>query len=62
MLVQVRAPHFVAGLVMENDKCTVAAPIMKRWALGRPAQQVRDHVKKQGWTAVIVKPYQPAKA
>ena len=33
-LVRVTAPHFVAGPVVENNICILAAPIL-RWALAR---------------------------
>jgi len=40
VLVRVVAPHFVAGLVMVDDKCTKAAPILSR-SVGKTADQLR---------------------
>lgn len=53
MLVQVRAPHFVAGLIMEGDLCREAAPILK-WAVGKDRAFLSDYFKGKGWKAVIV--------
>jgi hypothetical protein len=30
MLIQVHAPHFVAGLVLEGGRCIKAAPILRQ--------------------------------
>lgn len=54
MLVQVTAPHFCAGLVIENGVCTVAAPILKR-SIGRTAGELRAYFQRKGWKAIIVK-------
>lgn len=54
-LVRVVAPHFVAGLVVVADRCTVAAPILRKWALGRSSDQLRATIKQRNWTATIVR-------
>lgn len=57
MLVQVTAPHFCAGLVIENGVCTVAAPILKR-SIGRSADELRAYFKWKGWKAIQVKEHE----
>lgn len=53
MLVQVTAPHFCAGLVLVDDRCIEAAPILK-WAIGKRADELRRYFAKKGWRAVRV--------
>jgi len=53
MLVRVVSPRFVAGLVIENDRCTEAAPIL-RWAIGKYAHELRAYFRARGWRATIV--------
>lgn len=53
-LVQVRAPHFCAGIVLVDDRCTEAAPIL-RWAIGSSAATLRAAFARKGWQAVIVR-------
>ncbi len=55
MLVQVRAPHFCAALVIEAGRCIVAAPILRRTCLGRTEAYLRHLFKQRGWRAVVVK-------
>jgi len=57
MLVQVTAPHFVAGLVMENDIVIEAAPIL-RWAIGKKRDWLRSYFERKDWTVKVV-PSQP---
>lgn len=57
MLVQIRADGprpFTAGLVFTGDRCTLAAPILRKWCLGRGKDEVRALVARRGWTAVVV--------
>jgi hypothetical protein len=54
MLVRVVAPHFVAGFEIESDRCYRAAPIL-RWFVGLTSDQIRQHCKKRGWKALIVR-------
>lgn len=55
MLAQVTAPHFCAGIVMENDVCTDAAPIL-RWAVGKRHAELRQYFARKGWRVSIVTP------
>ena len=50
MLVQIDAPHFCAGLVVENGVVVDAAPILF-WAVGKQEDVVRKYVYKKGWKA-----------
>ena len=47
-LLQITAPHFCAGLVVEADRVVQAAPIL-RWMLGKPEDLVRWHCQRKGW-------------
>jgi hypothetical protein len=53
LLVRVVAPHFVAGLVMQGDRCTHAAPILA-WAVGRSRKALQAAFARQGWTASVI--------
>jgi hypothetical protein len=53
-LVQVRAPHFCAGLVVVGNRCTEAAPILRKACLGKSRQQLQNYFIRRGWKAVIV--------
>ena len=59
-LVQVRAPHFVAGLVVTDGRCTDAAPILRKACIGKSSQQLRNYFIRRGWRAVIVPSPRPA--
>jgi hypothetical protein len=52
-LVRVVAPHFVAGLIVEGDRCVRAAPIL-RWAVGKRAAELRAAFARKGWRASVV--------
>ena len=52
MLAQVKAPHFVAGIVLENDIVTEAAPIVK-YMHGWSRDKVRDYCKQKGWQIAV---------
>ncbi len=54
-LVRVVAPHFVAGFVMQGDICTEAAPILRRWVLGRNREAIRRTMQAKGWQASILR-------
>ena len=58
-LVQVDAPHFCAGIVLVDDVCTEAAPILK-WAVGKHRDWLRDYFKAKGWKATVCKPWTPS--
>lgn len=49
-LVRVVAPHFVAGLVVDDDHVILAAPIL-RYMVGWPADKVRAKLAEMGWQA-----------
>lgn len=55
-LVRVVAPHFVAGFVMVDGRCTEAAPILRKACIGKPAQPLRNYFIRRGWKATIVRP------
>jgi len=55
MLVRVVAPHFVAGLEITDNRCVMAAPIL-RWALGMQADEIRHVIRTRRWRATIVWP------
>lgn len=55
MLVRVVAPHFVAGFVVEEGRCTEGAPILRRALLGRTPEQIREICAARGWRASIIK-------
>jgi hypothetical protein len=54
VLVSVDAPHFNAGLILEDGVCVQAAPILK-WAIGKTRAQLRAYFKQKGWKAMVVK-------
>lgn len=59
ILVQVRADgrgSFTAGMVVVEGVVIQAAPILRRWCLGKTASQARAIIASKGWKAVIVQP------
>lgn len=52
-LVQVKAPHFTAGLILRGGRVYAAAPIL-RWAKGKTRDELRAYFKGKGWTASVV--------
>lgn len=54
-LVRVVAPHFTAGCVFVDGKCVEAAPILRRWFLGKPEDWCRNWVALKGWKATVVR-------
>lgn len=55
MLVQVRAPTFVAGFVFQDGKVVKCAPILRKTVIGKTPEQIREAIKRKGWKAVIVR-------
>lgn len=53
-LARVEAPHFVAGLILRDGRCSRAAPILK-WAIGKTQDELRTYFAQKGWKATIVK-------
>lgn len=57
VMVQVRADGakpFTAGMIVIDGTVTKTAPILRRWFLGKTADQARAIIKARGWKAVIV--------
>lgn len=59
ILVQITAPHFCAGLEIENGTCTRAAPILK-WTIGKDRNYLRAYFKGKKWKAIIVPNNRPS--
>lgn len=55
MLVRVLSDSFCAGFVIEDDRCVLAAPILRRWLMGKTADECRKVIRDKGWLAHIVK-------
>jgi hypothetical protein len=53
MLVRIVGPDFVAGLIIKDDKCVRAAPVLRRF-IGKSADDVRAHCRQRGWHASVV--------
>ena len=53
-LIQVRAPHFCAGMIVVDGIVISAAPILRRWFLGKTEDQARAIIAARKWKAVIV--------
>jgi hypothetical protein len=54
-IVQVTAPHFVAGAVFDTyGDCIQAAPIIK-WMVGKHFNEINSYVKPKGWTVRWIK-------
>lgn len=53
LLVRVVAPHFVAGLIVDNGVCVEAAPIL-RWAVGKRSDWLRGYFVRKRWQARIL--------
>jgi hypothetical protein len=58
LLAQITAPHFTAGIVLENDRVVTVPPILK-YMWGWHRNYVRDYCKRKGWTITVVKPTDP---
>lgn len=53
VLAAIDAPHFFAGIILQDDKVVEAADIvkyMRRWSRDR----VRDYCKSKGWKITVV--------
>lgn len=55
ILVRVVASNFVAGLVVTNDRCSDAAPILRKQCRGKSSDELRAYFALRGWKASIVK-------
>lgn len=54
MLIAVDAPHFYAGIVLQDDIVIEAAPILK-WTIGKRRDYLRNYFMRKGWKAFVVK-------
>lgn len=57
-LVQVRADGrkpFTAGLIFTGERCTVSAPILRKFCLGKSRDACRALFRTMGWKAVVVR-------
>lgn len=55
ILAVIDAPHFHAGLVLWDDVCVEAAPIIGYMKKGKwTRQRIRSFVGKKGWTISVV--------
>lgn len=61
VLVQVRAAHFVAGIVFVDGVARRAAPIL-RWAVGMTEADARHAFRTRGYKAFVVQPGAPCSA
>lgn len=48
MLIRVDAPHFVAGLVLDDGLCVQAAPILN-WTVGKRWAELRVYFDRKRW-------------
>lgn len=53
MLIAVDAPHFYAGIIIENDYCIKAAPILK-WCVGKHKDYLYNYFCKKGWKSSAI--------
>lgn len=53
LLAQITAPHFVAGLLLSENRVQEAAPII-RYMIGWPRARVREYCHRKGWQVRIV--------
>ena len=51
--VQITAPHFCAGIVLNADKCINAAPIPK-WRVGKSRSELRAYFATKGWSTKVI--------
>lgn len=59
MLAQITAPHFCAGIVLESDRVTLAAPIVG-YMRGRTRDRVRGYCHSKDWQIAVVREPQTA--
>lgn len=53
MLAQITAPHFVAGIAIDDGVVTEAAPIVK-YMRGWSRDKVRDYCHQKCWHVLVV--------
>lgn len=52
-LYQITAPHFCAGIIVENNVIIKAAPIL-RWMTDKDIGFIKEYCKKKKWTVYKV--------
>lgn len=52
ILMRVTAPHFCAGVCIQDDRITDAAPIL-RWAVGKSVSWFIRYIKQKRWRGVL---------
>jgi hypothetical protein len=52
MLLRITAPHFVAGVVLLNDRVSTCAPIL-RYMYGWDEVKIRRYCSKKHWNVEI---------
>lgn len=56
ILAQIKAPHFVACIVLVDDTVTEAAPIVRYMKKGKWTRtMVRDYCLRKGWEIKVIK-------
>lgn len=51
---RVVALHFVAGLIIKNDRVVFSAPIL-RWTIGLGGDALRASFQRKGYTASVIR-------
>lgn len=59
-LYQISAPHFEAGIVVQGDCVTEAAPIV-RYMIGWSRTRVRSYCTRKNWSMTMVEQVATAK-
>ncbi|WP_442784047.1 hypothetical protein [Collimonas fungivorans] len=60
-LLQIEAPHFVAGVELQDGRVTLVAPILG-WARGIPEGQLRAYCQRKRWRVYEIKMEAPRRA
>ena len=47
-MIRIVAPHFVAGVVLKDERVIYAAPILK-WMAGWTVDRVEGYCRSKGW-------------
>lgn len=45
----IEGKHFFCGVVLHDDRVVIAAPIVKKWALGLTRKEVEDYARRHGY-------------
>lgn len=52
-MIWIKAPHFTAGALYKDGVVYDAAPILKRWMIGRSIDWVVQHCQTKGYKYAI---------